>query len=94
MRSRYTAYALHNATYVYDTTATAEQKYHSKTSILEWARSNTWIKLEIINASDTIVEFKAYYLDDALIARVHHERSVFVLLNGLWYYKDGVYPSG
>jgi len=91
MRSRYSAYATHNADYLWLTTAPIERKYHSKTAILEWAKSNQWLKLEVLNATETTVEFKAYYLDNNLRAQVHHERSRFIMEDGNWYYVDGEY---
>lgn len=91
MRSRYTAYTLHNADYIYETTAPSERKYHNKTDILAWAKSCHWVKLEIILAKDDIVVFKAYYLDERLRSQVHYEKSVFVQNNQRWFYKDGTY---
>lgn len=89
MRSRYTAYAFHNADYLIATTHISERKYYSKSEILQWSKSNTWLKLEVINAHDTIVEFKAYYLDVKLQAKVHHERSTFKQEDAVWFYVDG-----
>lgn len=91
MRSRYSAYAVHAADYLWATTAPKERKHHSKQAILDWAKSNQWLKLEILNSSPTIVEFKAYYLDDRLRAQIHHERSSFSNEDGKWYYVDGEY---
>jgi len=91
MRSRYSAYAVQAADYLWETTAPKERKYHSKVAILEWAKSNQWLKLEVLKATETIVEFKAYYLDSNLRAQVHHETSTFVKEQGSWYYKDGTY---
>jgi SEC-C motif-containing protein len=91
MRSRYSAYAVLAADYLWNTTAPSERKKHDKSAILDWAKSNQWLKLEILKATDTIVEFKAYYLDSNLRAQVHHEKSTFVNLQGSWYYVDGEY---
>ncbi len=91
MRSRYSAYAVHNAEYLWETTAQKMRKHHSKSAILQWAKANHWVKLEIISASKDIVEFKAYYLDERLQAQVHHEKSRFVNEGGKWYYLDGEY---
>ncbi|MGQ2982366.1 YchJ family protein [Flavobacterium sp.] len=91
MRSRYSAYAVHNAGYLWETTAPAMRKYHSKSAILQWARSNHWVKLEILEATETTVEFRAYYLDPKLKALTHHEKSVFINEGGKWYYLDGEY---
>ncbi len=50
MRSRYSAYVLANANYLIDTTHISTRKAHSKAAILEWAKSNQWLNLEIIKA--------------------------------------------
>jgi len=89
MRSRYTAYVLHNADYLIATTHISERKYYSKSEILQWSKSNSWLKLEVVAAHDAIVEFKAYYLDEKLQAKVHHERSTFKQENAVWFYVDG-----
>ena len=91
MRSRYSAYAVLAADYLWETTAPQERKHHSKAAILEWAKSNQWLKLEVLKATETTVEFKAYYLDNLLRAQVHHEKSTFVQEDGSWYYMDGEY---
>lgn len=89
MRSRYTAYVLHNADYLIQTTHISQRNSYSKKEILNWAKANTWLKLEIIQAKDTLVEFKAYYLDEKGQAQMHHEKSTFKLEKGFWYYLDG-----
>jgi len=91
MRSRYSAYAIHNANYIYNTTHPKKRKYHTKAAILDWAKSNQWLKLEILFADETIVEFKAYYLDERLKAQVHHEKSTFSKEGDAWYYVNGEY---
>jgi SEC-C motif-containing protein len=89
MRSRYSAYVIQNADYLIATTHTSQRKYYSVSEILEWAKENSWIKLEVLNAKDFIVEFKAYYLDENGEAQVHHEKSTFKLENEKWFYVDG-----
>lgn len=91
MRSRFCAFALHLVDYLYQTTYPNQRKNHSKAAILNWAVSNKWMQLEIIKATSNTVEFKAHYLDKNLDAQVHHEKSTFKQLNGVWYYVDGVF---
>ena len=91
MRSRYSAYVLQNADYLIQTTHISQRKQYSKTEILKWSKSNTWIKLEVLNSSDKIVEFKAYYLDEKLNATIHHEKSTFKKEGTVWFYVDGVF---
>jgi SEC-C motif-containing protein len=89
MRSRYSAYATHQADYLLKTTHISERKYYSKSDILNWATSNQWLQLEIINATENTVEFKAYFLDSKLQKQIHHELSTFKFENGSWFYVDG-----
>ena len=91
MRSRYSAYCTQAADYLVATTHISTRKLHKKEDILNWAKSNNWLKLEIISATQTTVEFKAYYLDESLNAIVHHEKSSFVFENGSWFYVDGIF---
>jgi SEC-C motif-containing protein len=91
MRSRYSAYCVHNAVYLWETTAPKQRRHHSKAAMMEWAKSNQWLKLDILNTTAATVEFKAYYLDGNLQAQVHHEKSAFVNEGGSWYYSEGEY---
>ncbi|HEX8014269.1 MAG TPA: YchJ family metal-binding protein, partial [Flavobacterium sp.] len=63
MRSRYSAYVIHNADYLLETTYVSERKFYSKSEILKWAVNNKWQKLEILSFTENTVEFKAYFLD-------------------------------
>lgn len=89
MRSRYSAYATHNAEYLVSTTHISTRKHHNKEDILDWSQSNQWIKLEVVDMTDTTVEFKAFYLDPQMQTQLHHEYSTFKMENGEWFYLDG-----
>ncbi|MDO8316778.1 MAG: YchJ family metal-binding protein [Flavobacterium sp.] len=89
MRSRYSAYVMHQADYLLATTHISERKQYSKSEILLWATSNQWLQLEIIKSTETTVEFKAYFLDSKLQKQIHHEFSTFKFENGSWFYMDG-----
>jgi len=89
MRSRYSAYATHNADYLFETTYISERKYYSKAEILKWATSNKWQKLEILSFTENTIEFKAYFLDSNAKPQVHYEFSTFKLANNEWFYFDG-----
>lgn len=91
MRARYCAYTLLLVDYLYETTLPAARKGLKKAEILRWAQDNKWMGLEIINVTKHMVTFKAHYLDQELVTRVHHEKSNFKKLDGLWYYVDGIY---
>ena len=89
MRSRYSAYATQKADYLMRTTHISTRKNHSKNDILDWSKSNNWLRLEILDVSETTVEFKAYFIDDSLQANIHHEKSAFKNEKGSWFYVDG-----
>lgn len=89
MKSRYAAYATHNADYLLETTHDSERKYYSREEILKWATSNQWQKLEIILSTETTVEFKAYFKDENNINQIHQEFSTFKKEKDSWFYVDG-----
>jgi len=95
MRSRFTAYALHNARYLLDTwDATVRPE------LIDFSKEKVdWQRLEIGTtkkggAKDTkgVVAFKAYYLQDDE-AYVMTEISQFIKRAGGWFYLDGQVKS-
>ena len=78
----------------YDAFVKEDWQYLAKTSItqtIEELGSSTpveWLKLDILDAYDDIVEFKAYYKQNSKIY-VLHEKSKFVKDGGMWKYLDG-----
>ncbi|MGL6064177.1 MAG: YchJ family metal-binding protein [Fusobacteriaceae bacterium] len=63
----------------------------------KWARDSKWLGLEIIateKGTETddygIVEFKATYEENGTV-HVHHEKSEFMKVKGIWLYK-GILP--
>jgi len=91
MRSRYSAYCIANADYLVNTTHISTRKEYPKSTIVAFATNNHWLQLEIIKATETTVEFKAFYLDKSLAPQVHHEKSTFKKEEGSWFYVDGDY---
>jgi SEC-C motif-containing protein len=95
MRSRFTAYAMHNADYLlatWDSNKRPEQIDFSKDT-------SEWLRLEIVNLKKGgviddkgIVEFKAYFQQDGEES-VMHEISRFKKSAGRWVYLDGVVKS-
>ena len=90
MRSRYSAFALKNASYILETnyrqevTDSAIKMLEREFDIIEW------LQLIVMDSSKNEVEFRAYYRDFDEKLHVLHEHSHFVVENGKWYYKDGV----
>lgn len=89
MRSRYSAYATHNADCLLQTTYVSEREYYSKSEILKWATTNKWQKLEILSFTENTVEFKAYFLDSNNKPQTHYEFSTFKFEENEWFYVDG-----
>lgn len=89
MKSRYSAYAVHQADYLLNTTHSSQRKQYSKEEILNWATANQWQKLEIVSYTENTVEFKAYFLDRNNENQVHYEFSTFKKENESWFYVDG-----
>ncbi|WP_395044076.1 YchJ family protein [Flavobacterium sp.] len=89
MRSRYSAYATKNADYLVATTHISTRKNYKKKDILHWAETNKWTNLEILETTLNTVTFKASYLDNHKLPKIHHEKSTFILEDGNWFYVDG-----
>jgi SEC-C motif-containing protein len=88
MRSRYSAYATGNGTYlVYS--AAKENRYSDDIALIEeFSNSVEWLKLDVLNTNANQVEFKAYYKDAEGI-QVLHEISDFIQEEGIWKYSSG-----
>ncbi len=91
MRSRYTAYVIGAIDYLVDTTHISTRKNYKRKDIENWSKSTKWLGLEIVNTSDTTVEFKAKFEGENNTIETHHEKSTFVFEDGKWYYVDGVF---
>ena len=65
MRSRYTAFAMKNAQYIYDTYARVERGQHRLVDIANGLEGSMWVKLEIVSVKkeddwNARVAFRAY----------------------------------
>ncbi|WP_294208100.1 YchJ family metal-binding protein [uncultured Chryseobacterium sp.] len=92
MRSRFSAFAIPNADYLWETTLPSKRKYHNKKDLQDWGARNTWTKLEIVDkpAANT-VEFKAFYTDESGHPEIHHELSTFRMVQDRWFYVSGIF---
>jgi SEC-C motif-containing protein len=84
MRSRYSAYALGDTDYVWRT-------WHPRTRPEQVLPDlgTRWTGLEVLEATDDTVEFRAHHDDGVL-----HERSRFERRAGRWFYLDGTLLGG
>lgn len=94
MRSRYSAHALGGyGDYLVNTWLTTAELGLNAASFEE--HKVNWQKLEVLHASQRgdlgRVEFKAwFYPPDSNELQVHHERSAFKRVKGLWYYVEAL----
>ena len=82
MISRYEAFVHKDWDYLVKTSI------HQSLQELSEPNDIEWIRLEVLDAYDNFVEFKAYYKDNAILG-VLHEKSKFVQVDGEWKYDDG-----
>ena len=82
MISRYEAFVKKDWDYLARTSTSQSKEELAMMPELEW------LKLEVLDAYDAVVEFKAYYRENGKIALLH-EKSHFIQENGIWKYKDG-----
>lgn len=85
MRSRFSAYAIGDAEYIYDTYAKSSQKAQSVKDIDDWSKSCVWIALKIYpmaisdnKATEQFVEFSAFYITNNILCELR-EKSRFIL---------------
>ncbi len=82
MRSRYDAFVRMDGEYLAQTTTQETPTDMSAYKNIEW------LKLEVVDAKEDTVEFKAYYTEDGVIGLLH-EISSFVKVDDEWKYDDG-----
>jgi len=92
MRSRYSAFVLAKGDYLMQSHHTTTRPLKEKKAIVKWAKSVSWIRLEVLSTSkgkitDTkgTVTFNAYFYENGKV-EVIHEKSAFVKENGNWMY--------
>ena len=88
MRSRYSAFALGEAEYLYKTSLVKHHAPNELEQLKAQMGQVEWLKLEVLAAYDDIVEFKAYYRDESGI-HLLHEESHFIYENECWFYDEG-----
>ena len=85
MRSRYTAYVKEEVDYLVCTTHPRSRTPGLATSIRNWMDQVRWMRLLVLNADTSTVEFVAEYLAEGR-PRQHRERSLFEKHKGDWFY--------
>lgn len=83
LRARYTAFTQANMSYLAATMTMELDEEENRAC----AENTQWLGLDILEVTDSTVEFSAYFILDGK-ERCVHERSVFIQKDGRWYY-DG-----
>ena len=92
MRSRYSAYVMHEIDYIVNTCK--EDVKLKRENIEDWSNNSVWLGIEIISTNiaasgDTgTVEFKAVY-EQQRLKNVHHEIASFEKVEERWLYASG-----
>lgn len=82
MQSRYDAFVRMDGEYIAKTTT------KDMSSDMSGYENIEWLKLDILDAQNDKVEFKAYFRENEQI-QVLHERSTFVKIDDEWLYDSG-----
>ena len=86
MRSRYSAFVLANIGYLQKSHhSTTRPSKKEKREIEKWTTSVNWVALEILNTTETTVEFKAFFKENGVLNHIH-ENSKFCKENEHWVY--------
>lgn len=78
------------------TTVPSQQTLLDEKALQDWANETQWLGLEIVKAetltkTQSAVEFKAHFQGSEQ-PQVHHEHSIFVKIDGRWYFVDPTVP--
>ena len=88
MRSRFSAYAIKNGQYIFETYGATQRLKQSVSDIQSWADECSWLALVVHESSESTVEFTAFYVVDNTLCELR-EKSNFALEQGQWRYIDG-----
>ena len=99
MRSRYSAYAKNQISYLGESLHPEHREDWSEDETKRWADNSQWLSLEILATEKGtekdeygVVEFTASYKEANTIKR-HHEVSQFQKVEERWYYVSGMTPK-
>jgi len=96
MRSRYSAYALGEIDWIYESQSPDGRQFVDRQATEAWSKKSNWKSLELVETKDGgpddsegLVEFKANY-ELAGEDIKHHEIASFRKEDGVWYFVDGI----
>ena len=100
MRARYSAYAVGDVKFLYNSSGPKVQGEFDEKSTREWSKSATWNGIEVTETerggeadADGYVSFIARYTANNQACE-HRERSYFKKIDGVWRFIDGQIDTG
>ena len=100
MRARYSAYAVGDVKFLYESSGAEVRKDFDEKSTLEWSKAATWEGIDVKeterggeNDEDGYVSFTAHYTANGQTCE-HRERSYFKRIDGEWRFIDGQIDTG
>ena len=95
MRARYSAYAVCNVDFLFESSGPEVRGEFDEKTTREWSKSATWEGLEVVETEkgtpdddEGYVSFVAHYSANGQTCE-HHERSYFKKIDGAWRFIDG-----
>lgn len=88
MRARYSAFALTNADFLLKTSSKKLLSGIQKEELIAFCKANQFVKLDIVDTTDSTVEFIAHIIQGDKYHR-QHELSYFIKENQQWVYDWG-----
>lgn len=85
MRSRYSAFVLADGDYLMQTHHKSTRPLTEKKAIVNWAKSVSWLKLDVLEVTTDTVKFNAHFFENQKSDFIH-ENSKFVKEDGVWFY--------
>lgn len=92
MRSRYTAYAQANITYIEKTMRGEALQNFNALESSAWAKRVTWLELVVLKTGQDTVTFIARFQEDGK-PRFIYEASQFEHVENQWFYSSGKQPK-
>jgi len=87
MQARYEAFKTFDFDFL-ESTATDSRPFDE--DVRDVLRTIQWVRLNVVQARDDMVEFEAFYIQ-AERPMIHHETSWFIQQDGQWLYDKGDY---
>jgi len=100
MRARYSAYAVGDVKFLYNSSGPEVQAEFDEKTTREWSKNATWQGLDVISAEkggpddeEGTVSFIAHYTANDQVCE-HRENSIFRKIDGEWRFIDGTIDTG